>query len=205
VAKDPAEAAKWFLRAAAQGNGWSRFQLALCFDKGEGVPKDRVQAFKWASSAMEAKTFAFGTGKLVALWKRRLTRAQLVEGERLIREFETKSESARLPERTSELLGLVAYDLRQCETDPAYSILPTQSAALLNGGTRWHVDAVGAVMAKTLGLVAPSHLNGIDWETSARLAELAAILERLPYDKNNLADFYSALEIEARRYDSMGD
>src|SRR6266498_2404727 len=53
VAKDPAEAVKWFRKAAEQNYAEAQFDLALCYTKGEGVAKDQVEAVKWYRKAAE--------------------------------------------------------------------------------------------------------------------------------------------------------
>ena len=54
VAKDDAEAVKWYRLAAEQGGesvprgrGAARFRLGLMYAAGEGVPKDDAEAVKW--------------------------------------------------------------------------------------------------------------------------------------------------------------
>ena len=44
VAKDHAEAAKWYRKAAEQNVAGARYDLALCYAYGEGVTKDQVEA-----------------------------------------------------------------------------------------------------------------------------------------------------------------
>jgi len=41
------EAAKWYYRAAARGNGKAQFELGLLYNKGRGVPRDLVLAEMW--------------------------------------------------------------------------------------------------------------------------------------------------------------
>ena len=49
------EAAKWYSRAAAHGNGWAQFELGMLYNKGEGVVRDLVQSYMWLSlSASQA-------------------------------------------------------------------------------------------------------------------------------------------------------
>ena len=51
--KDYTEAAKWYRKAADQGDADSQNSLALMYKEGEGVPKDVVEAYKWISLAIE--------------------------------------------------------------------------------------------------------------------------------------------------------
>ncbi len=52
-AMDYVEAAKWFLKAAEQGDGPGQFWLAHMYEMGEGVSKDYVEAVKWYRKAAE--------------------------------------------------------------------------------------------------------------------------------------------------------
>ena len=47
------EAAKWFMRAASQGEAESQFCLCCMYDKGEGVPIDKEKKMKWLIAAAE--------------------------------------------------------------------------------------------------------------------------------------------------------
>lgn len=51
VAKDNAEAAKWFRKAADQGNANGQFELGYMFESGKGVAKDETEAAKWYQKA----------------------------------------------------------------------------------------------------------------------------------------------------------
>jgi TPR repeat protein len=53
VAKDPAEAVKWYRQAAEQNYPPAQYSLGLCFDEGRGVAKDSVAAMKWYRQAAE--------------------------------------------------------------------------------------------------------------------------------------------------------
>ena len=47
VAKDEAQAAKWYRKAAVQGVAEAQFNLALLYKGGRGVPKDLTEASNW--------------------------------------------------------------------------------------------------------------------------------------------------------------
>jgi len=47
VAKDDAEAVKWFRLTAEQGNARAQFNLGVMYDNGRGVAKDAAEAVKW--------------------------------------------------------------------------------------------------------------------------------------------------------------
>jgi len=52
VAKDPAEAAKWYRRAADRGGPWAQENLGRMYELGEGVAKDSVEAARWCRMAV---------------------------------------------------------------------------------------------------------------------------------------------------------
>ena len=53
VAKDYAEAAKWFRKAAEQGHADARYLLGFLYDNGVGVANDYAEAAKWYRKAAE--------------------------------------------------------------------------------------------------------------------------------------------------------
>ena len=53
VAKDAAEAVKWFRKAAEQGDEFGQTLLASCYQDGDGVAKNAVEAVKWFRKAAE--------------------------------------------------------------------------------------------------------------------------------------------------------
>jgi TPR repeat protein len=53
VDKDPAEASKWFQKAAEQGLAFAQCNLARCFETGAGAAKDWTEAAKWWRRAAE--------------------------------------------------------------------------------------------------------------------------------------------------------
>src|SRR6266478_691137 len=53
VAKDHAEAARWYRKAAEQNYARGQYDLGDCYAYGEGVTKDRVEAVKWFRKAAE--------------------------------------------------------------------------------------------------------------------------------------------------------
>ena len=52
--KDMANAARWFAKAAALGLSDSEFNLAVLYERGDGVPQSLIEAFKWYSIASAA-------------------------------------------------------------------------------------------------------------------------------------------------------
>jgi TPR repeat protein len=47
VAKDEAEAVKWFRKAAEQNVADAQFSLGVCYANGQGVTKDDAESVKW--------------------------------------------------------------------------------------------------------------------------------------------------------------
>jgi hypothetical protein len=95
VDPDPAEAARWFRRAAEQGEAAAQQNLGVMYANGDGVPRDFVTAHQWLSLAtvsLEGTSQATATGyrDIVA---QQLSPAQLAEAERRAKEW------VRTPER----------------------------------------------------------------------------------------------------------
>ena len=53
VPQDYAEAARWYRRAAEQGNAVAQFRLGVMYDNGYGVPQDYAEAARWYRRAAE--------------------------------------------------------------------------------------------------------------------------------------------------------
>jgi S1-C subfamily serine protease len=51
VARDAAEAVKWFRKAAEQGHAVAQYNLGAKYATGEGVPQDAAEALKWYRAA----------------------------------------------------------------------------------------------------------------------------------------------------------
>ncbi|HEY1878227.1 MAG TPA: tetratricopeptide repeat protein, partial [Rhizomicrobium sp.] len=49
--KDMADSARWFAKAAGLGLRDSQFNLAILYERGDGVPQSLADAFKWYSIA----------------------------------------------------------------------------------------------------------------------------------------------------------
>lgn len=54
VAKDPQQAAAWYLKAAEQGNSDAQFNLGAMNEHGVGIPVNYVEAARWYRPAAEA-------------------------------------------------------------------------------------------------------------------------------------------------------
>jgi TPR repeat protein len=53
VAKDVAEAVRWYRKAADQGYAAAQYDLGRAYDLGDGVAKDNVEAARWWQKAAE--------------------------------------------------------------------------------------------------------------------------------------------------------
>jgi TPR repeat protein len=53
VAKDHAEAVKWYRKAADQNHALAQVYLGVCYENGQGVVKDEVEAVKWYRKAAD--------------------------------------------------------------------------------------------------------------------------------------------------------
>jgi len=51
VAKDDAEAVRWYRKAADQGRASAQYNLGVMYDEGEGVTEDDVEAVRWYRKA----------------------------------------------------------------------------------------------------------------------------------------------------------
>ena len=87
VTQDYAEAAKWYKKTAEQGDSVSQIILGAMYEKGKGISKDFVEAYKWFSISGET-----GNGRMYIekLGKRKMTTAQIAEGQKLAQEWMEK-------------------------------------------------------------------------------------------------------------------
>jgi hypothetical protein len=53
VRKDPAEAVRWYRKAALQGHAIAQYNLGKCYDYGFGVEKKPAEAVRWYRKAAE--------------------------------------------------------------------------------------------------------------------------------------------------------
>ncbi len=88
VSQDYEQALRWYRLAAAQGHASAQYTLGLMYELGQGVPQDDVQAHLWASLAAEQGNER--APKLRDRLAKKMTPAQLVDAERLAREWKAK-------------------------------------------------------------------------------------------------------------------
>jgi TPR repeat protein len=89
VPQDFKMAVRWYLRSANQGNDLAQRKLGLLYERGDGVPQDFVQAYMWyklgAASGVKAGVVLRDALAI------RMTSDQLVEAQKLAREWKPKS------------------------------------------------------------------------------------------------------------------
>jgi len=90
VVQDYREAAKWFRKAADQGNSLGESGLAVLCANGNGVPKNDIEAYKWFSLA--AANGDDDSAKNRDRLTQSMSRTEIVEGQRLAREFVARKE-----------------------------------------------------------------------------------------------------------------
>ncbi len=88
VAKDYTQAVYWYRKAAEQGHAWAQSNLGLMYLKGEGVAEDYILAYKWANLA--AAQGYKNAANMKKQLRKRMTRAQIAEAQRLSREWSPK-------------------------------------------------------------------------------------------------------------------
>jgi len=96
VQRDYAEAARWYRRAAEQGNAQAQYWLGRAYALGEGVTQNFVDAHMWLNLAATYALRASDAAELDRASRARdgiaqkMTPAQLAEAQRLAREFKPK-------------------------------------------------------------------------------------------------------------------
>jgi TPR repeat protein len=94
VRQDPAEAIKWYRRAAEQGHLQATNDLAVMYREGRGVPQNYVESHKWLNLAAsqifsdelpEAKEYTDARDAVAKL----MTTTQLAEAQQLATEWLT--------------------------------------------------------------------------------------------------------------------
>ncbi len=88
VTKDYTEAFKWYKKAAEQGSAEAQFTLGLRFIEGQSVPRDYVMAYMWNDMvAAQGNVYAIGLRDIL---ENQMTHEQILEAQRLSREFKVK-------------------------------------------------------------------------------------------------------------------
>ena len=89
-AQDYAEAAKWYKKAAEQGDSNAQNILGAMYERGKGMPKDFVEAYKWFSISGEGDN-EYGRTYREKIGKRKMTPDQITEAQRLAKEWVEKN------------------------------------------------------------------------------------------------------------------
>jgi hypothetical protein len=98
VPQDYAEAAKWYRKAAEQGNAKAQGSLGFIYLMGRGVPQDYVISHMWFNlagarlSASESKKREI-VKHYMDIVDSKMTPAQIAEAQRLAREWKPKKEN----------------------------------------------------------------------------------------------------------------
>jgi TPR repeat protein len=85
LAKEQAEAAKWFRLAAEQGEPLAQYDLGQRYERGLGIPADPAEAYKWHSLAATHGIPDAATA--LDTLKAKMTRDQINEGKRRVAAF----------------------------------------------------------------------------------------------------------------------
>jgi TPR repeat protein len=89
VPQDYKEAAKWYTKAAEQGNASAQWVLANMYHEGTGVLEDYVEAYKWAIltvNGTDADSQA-DAGHLRDVLRQQMTPTQIEEAQRRAKDF----------------------------------------------------------------------------------------------------------------------
>jgi len=84
VAKDYVEAVKWYRKAAEQGHTEAQLNLGYCYANGQGVVKDKVEAYAWFSMAAKADSDAAESRDLL---RKGLTPQQFTDAQKRMKEL----------------------------------------------------------------------------------------------------------------------
>jgi TPR repeat protein len=88
VAKDYAEAVKWYRKAAEQNYARAQFNLGVSYAKGEGVAKNYVEGYKWVVLAAAQGDELGKTA--VTILENEMSWEQIAEGQKLARNFKPR-------------------------------------------------------------------------------------------------------------------
>ena len=89
VEQDLKEAAKWYQKAADQGDADAQYNLGVMYDNGDGVEQDNVTAYAWWNiAATNGDQDAKNNKSVVA---KKMTPAQIAKAEELVKEMVKKN------------------------------------------------------------------------------------------------------------------
>ena len=84
VAKDYAEAVKWYRKAAEQGDADAQYMLGGCYRDGEGVEKDFVEAYAWWNLASATQK---APGKSRDILEKKMSPQQVADAQKRTKEL----------------------------------------------------------------------------------------------------------------------
>ena len=79
------EAVKWYRKAAEQNYAAAQYNLAICYERGDGVAKDWAEAYKWLLLA--ARQGDEDAKKNMTELESKLTPEQIADGKTRARDF----------------------------------------------------------------------------------------------------------------------
>jgi len=92
VPQNYAEAAKWFRKAADQGDTYAQYNLGSMYEKGRGVPQSYEKAYIWFTLAAD-----YSGGELqedaedaIDRVMEKLSMTQVMEAEQIVRDWKPK-------------------------------------------------------------------------------------------------------------------
>ena len=89
VAKDDAEAIKWYRLAAAQGIAQAQTNIGVMYAQGQGVAQDNVRAYMWFEVVAESGDADAIKNRDIAAKK--ITPPQIAEAKKLARECQQRN------------------------------------------------------------------------------------------------------------------
>jgi hypothetical protein len=90
VQQDAAEAARWFREAAQRGHADAQLILAIMYAEGQGVKRDDVLAYSWATFAALNERLSDKAVPLRDKLTARMTKEQITAAEQQLNEWRTR-------------------------------------------------------------------------------------------------------------------
>ena len=101
ISRDYGEAVKWFRKSAEQGHGSAQAMLGACFSIGYGVPRNDIEAYKWLTLGLSqnlSDAVREQATKSLELAEEGMSREEIVEAQRLAREFKPRVVEKLVPD-----------------------------------------------------------------------------------------------------------